>query len=131
MKKSLALILCVIMVMSFATMAFARVPSFTMPPEFNVSVAISNLGTITLESKEAIEAAEAAYAALTDDQKAKVTNYQVLIDARATYDALVASQNPGNGGTIDKTGDSTMVFVAMVVLSMTALVILVFKKRAF
>lgn len=50
---------------------------------------ISAIGTVTLESKRLIEAAEAAYAALTDAQKALVTNYDVLTAARAAYDALV------------------------------------------
>lgn len=50
---------------------------------------ISAIGTVTLESKRLIEAAEAAYAALTDTQKALVTNYDVLTAARTAYDALV------------------------------------------
>ncbi|MBQ8248671.1 MAG: hypothetical protein IJY93_02145, partial [Clostridia bacterium] len=50
--------------------------------------AIDAIGEITLEDEEAIIAAEAAYADLTDDQKALVTNYETLTAARATLDEL-------------------------------------------
>ena len=46
--------------------------------------------TITLEDQEAIESAEAAYAALTDNQKALVSNYDALTAARAALDVLLA-----------------------------------------
>ncbi|MEA5003012.1 MAG: cadherin-like beta sandwich domain-containing protein [Eubacterium aggregans] len=51
---------------------------------------IDALGTITLDSKAAIENAEAGYKALSAEEQAQVTNYQTLLDARSTYDALVA-----------------------------------------
>lgn len=50
---------------------------------------INAIGTVTLNSGTQIEAAEAAYALLTESQQALVTNYQVLVEARAAYDALV------------------------------------------
>lgn len=50
---------------------------------------INAIGTVTLNSGAQIEAAEAAYALLTESQQALVTNYQVLVEARAAYDALV------------------------------------------
>ena len=50
--------------------------------------AIAGLGTITLKSEDAIAAAEAAYAALTDEQKAEVDNYDVLLDARSAINQL-------------------------------------------
>lgn len=50
---------------------------------------INAIGAVTLESRRLIEAAEAAYAALTDSQKALVSNYETLTAARAAYDALV------------------------------------------
>lgn len=53
---------------------------------------IDAIGKVTLESKRLIEAAEAAFAALTDSQKALVTNYETLAAARAAYDALVKEQ---------------------------------------
>ena len=43
-----------------------------------------------MDSKLAIDAAQAAYDALTDDQKALVSNYQTLADAALAYDKLVA-----------------------------------------
>ena len=51
---------------------------------------ISAIGTVTYNSLSAITAAESAYAALTDAQKAKVTNYSTLTAARSTYNALDA-----------------------------------------
>lgn len=50
---------------------------------------IDAIGTVTLNSGAKIEAAEEAYNKLTESQKALVTNHQVLVDARAAYDALV------------------------------------------
>ena len=51
---------------------------------------IEAIGTVTKDSKNAIDAAQAAYDALTDDQKALVKNYQTLVDAALAYDKLVA-----------------------------------------
>lgn len=56
---------------------------------------INAIGKVTLESKRLIETAEAAYDALTPAQQKLVTNYDVLVAARAAYDALVA-QEQGN-----------------------------------
>ena len=44
------------------------------------------------DSGSAIDTAEAAYAALSDDQKAEVTNYETLTAARLAYDTLVAAE---------------------------------------
>ena len=57
-----------------------------------VIAAIDEIGEVTLESEAAIIAAEEAYAALTDAQKALVTNYETLTTARATYDELVEAE---------------------------------------
>lgn len=54
---------------------------------------ITNLGEITLESKEALENARAAYDALTDAQKMLVTNYEVLVKAESIYHELEAFDN--------------------------------------
>jgi len=80
---------------------------------------IDAIGKVTKESKDAIEAARVAYDALTDAQKQLVTNYDVLTKAEEAYKGIAA------------TGDSTMLFVALVMLSMTGLVVLTSKKRAF
>ena len=50
--------------------------------------AISAIGTVTLESQNAIDAARAFYSTLTDAQKAMVTNYEVLTAAEAEWKAL-------------------------------------------
>ncbi len=50
---------------------------------------IADLGEITIDSKDAIEQAEAAYEGLSEDQKAYIQNLGILEEARLTYDALV------------------------------------------
>lgn len=45
-------------------------------------------GNITLDSGPFIEAAEAAYDALSDAEKQEVTNYAVLVSARSQFDEL-------------------------------------------
>jgi hypothetical protein len=92
---------------------------------------IAAIGEVTLEKETAITAARAAYAALTDAQKALVTNIDVLVAAEDALATLKSQVKPGGDGAIDKTGDGTMMFVAMALLSMTALVVLVSKKKAY
>lgn len=58
----------------------------------SVIAKINAIGKVTLNSKALIEAAEAAYAELTESQKALVTNYDVLVAARAAYDELVQTE---------------------------------------
>ena len=49
---------------------------------------IDQIGTVTLESREAIETARNAYDALTEEQREYVTNYSVLTEAEAELEAL-------------------------------------------
>ncbi len=49
--------------------------------------------TLKLATRDSIESARAAYDALTADQQALVSNYQILLDAEAT----MATLNPGGG----------------------------------
>jgi hypothetical protein len=49
---------------------------------------INAIGEVTLESKNEIEKAEAAYNDLTEEQKSSVTNYQTLLDAREEFDVI-------------------------------------------
>ena len=56
----------------------------------DVTEKINEIGKVTLESKTAIEAARAAYNALTDDQKPLVENYDVLTAAEADLARLEA-----------------------------------------
>ena len=51
---------------------------------------IDAIGTVTLDSEEAIKAARDAYDALTEEQKAQVGNYQTLLDAEAKLADLKA-----------------------------------------
>lgn len=53
-----------------------------------VEETISAIGTVTMESLGAIEAAEVQYAELPDGSKEKVENYSTLQDARAEYDRM-------------------------------------------
>ena len=68
-----------------------------------VVFAIDNLGEINEENyltkSERLTFIEQTYQALSSDDKQKVTNYQLLVDARNTFDQLVASLNVEN---IDK-----------------------------
>ena len=54
----------------------------------NVNALISAIGTLTIESDEAISAAEKAYAELSDKQKEKVSDYSTVADARAAYTVM-------------------------------------------
>lgn len=56
----------------------------------NVSDLISGLGKVSLASKEAIEAARAAYDALTEEQK-KLVDIEALLQAEEAYAALMAA----------------------------------------
>ena len=53
---------------------------------------IAAIGTVTKDSKTAIEAARSAYDALTDGQKAAVKNYQVLVDAEAALANILENE---------------------------------------
>jgi hypothetical protein len=95
---------------------------------------IDAIGTVTKDSEAAITAARAAYDKLTDVQKRLVTNYNTLTKAEADFEALPSDPvNPpvDPDQPIIPAGDDTFVFFALVVLSMTALVVLVSKKRTF
>lgn len=143
MKKTISLLLCVIMVMAIATCAFAKLPAGGIPigggtttdPTADFKAMVEGIGEVTLEDKEAIEEAEAELDRLkTLAGKAWALQYAsaleqwttALEDARTEYDALVAAQNQP-----PKTGDGTMVFVALAMLSMTAMVVMVAKKKAY
>lgn len=78
-KKILALILAGVMALSVTGCGEAK----------KVTELIDAIGTVSDSSEEKIIAAEEAYAELTDKQKNKVQNYDVLSDARDAYDALI------------------------------------------
>ena len=59
----------------------------------NVINLINAIGTVTKESGSAIAAARTAYNALNDDEKALITNIDVLLEAETVYNQLNASQD--------------------------------------
>jgi hypothetical protein len=65
---------------------------------------IDSIGEITTESGLAISEAEEAYAALSADEQKDVENYQILIDARDTYQsiALDSFQSAIEAGNYDE-----------------------------
>ena len=67
---------------------------------------IDAIGTVTLDSEEAIKAARGAYDALTEEQKAQVGNYQILLDAEAKLADLQAAD--GVEKLIDAIGTVTL-----------------------
>lgn len=54
----------------------------------NVDKLIGEIGTVTSDSKEAVEKAREAYDKLTDDQKKLVKNYQALLDAEKALELV-------------------------------------------
>ena len=62
-----------------------RLPELVLPLTgwyvHDVEQKIAAIGTVTLDSEEAIQAARAAYDALSDQRKAQVSNYDVLLAA--------------------------------------------------
>ena len=62
---------------------------------------------ITLDSREAIEAARAAYNALTDSQKALVKNLDSLIKAESVYDAITEKQETENQDVHEQKGEDS------------------------
>ena len=74
-----------------------------------VTAKINALGTVTsLESKTAVEEARAAYNALTEAQKARVTNVNVLEAAEAKIKVLeeAGNQNNNNGNNNNDSGNN-------------------------
>ena len=69
-----------------------------------VAEKIAAIGTVTLESKTAVEAARTAYDALSDAQKALTSNYETLVAAETALKALqdAADKKTPEEETIDK-----------------------------
>lgn len=72
-----------------AVAAVAVLALFVFNKAGQVERSIDKLGEISLSSEEAIVAAEEAYAELSEEQQAKVENYDVLVQARSEYECLV------------------------------------------
>lgn len=54
---------------------------------------ISDIGTVTLDSLSAIEMAEEKYNALDSSGRKKVSNYDILVDAKKEYNRLLKQNN--------------------------------------
>ena len=70
----------------------------------NVEKLIKDIGTVTLDSKAAIESARAAYNALDDSLKANISNLAFLEGAESAYKLLVGQS--GGSGSGSGTGGS-------------------------
>ena len=88
---------------------------------------IAAIGTVTKDSQAAIEAARAAYNALTDDQKALVTNYKALATAEKEFEEISKAVAP------DQTGDTALIipFALMMTTSAACLVVLILCKKKY
>lgn len=76
-----------------------------IPKAKSVMKLISEIGDVTLDSEDAITIARNAYNALTEDEKAKVENYDVLVAAEKRFDELKAQSVDE---LIDEIGNVTM-----------------------
>ncbi|MBR2867724.1 MAG: hypothetical protein IKB88_01500 [Clostridia bacterium] len=81
MKKIVSIIMIAVLIFSLS--------SCTSSKAKNVSDLINGLTNVSLTSGKAIETAEAAYNALSDNQKKSVKNYDTLVDARTYYDKIM------------------------------------------
>jgi hypothetical protein len=94
-----------------------------------VAAQITAIGAVSLDSKATIEAARAAYDALSDYQKTLVTNYETLTAAEKTFADLNKPVNPDN----PQTGDNTpiVLFTIMMVASAACLAVLTLSKKKY
>lgn len=107
---------------------------------------ISAIGTVTLESEPAIQAAREAYGRLPEDSKAGVKNYDVLVAAEEALDALKNptenpqqpstgndDQEPGTAGQGPSTGEQgglVFIMLSMIVSGAAILSVWMDRRRA-
>lgn len=72
--------------------ALAAALCFLLSDTRKVTVAIREIGTVTLDSEDQIVQAEQLYSELTESQQDKVSNRDVLFAAREEYDSLVTEK---------------------------------------
>ena len=82
MKKAISLLLALAMCLSLCACGKSKAAQ-------EAQDAIAAIGTVTLDSEEAILYAEKLYGILTDNEKESVENRLTLVDAREEYDRLV------------------------------------------
>lgn len=85
MKKVISIVLALLMVLSLS--ACGKSEDVVIVEGF-----INDIGTVTLDSGDAIEKALHAYSMLSDKEKSKVENYNLLIDADYAYSKLLEEQ---------------------------------------
>ena len=94
MKKSLAIMLVLVMAMSFIACGKSQAVK-------DVEAAISSIGEITLDSDQSISNAEKLYKGLSEKDAQTVENYTELTGAREKYNALVYEAAIGNMESYD------------------------------
>ncbi|MBQ8580270.1 MAG: PIG-L family deacetylase [Oscillospiraceae bacterium] len=87
---------------------------------------IEAIGSVTLESGPAIQNAEDAYAALTEDQKALVNNAGKLTEARAELEALQFEE--AKQEQEDKTLRNSLIILAILVVALIAVLSLLIRR---
>ena len=87
MKKLIALLLAAVMCLSLVACGKSEAAK-------TMDEMIEGIGNVTLESEEAIAAAEKMYEALTEEQKSELDNYALLVAARAELDKLIEESIP-------------------------------------
>lgn len=85
MKKAISLLLVLVLVLSLAGCGKSAAAEA-------VDTMIAGIGTVTLDSEATVKSAEAAYNALTPEQKEELENYAILVAARTTLDSLLAEK---------------------------------------
>ena len=102
MKKVIALLLAMLMTLSLAGCGQSAESKAA-------DALISAIGDVSLDSKTAIEAAEEAVAALTDEDRKTLKNGQLLTDAREKLEGLIAEDEAENiMSAIDDIRDVTL-----------------------
>ena len=130
MKCIFTIMLCAFMALSLCAVAFgAEIEQEIMDAVAQraadqraaaaVVARIESIGEVVKTSGDKIKSARTAYDALTDSQKALVTNYEKLTRAEAAY------------LTIAPTGDSTGIYLAMLLCSAMSLVAMICKRDSF
>ena len=92
-------------VKSYDKLTAAEARLAVLKPAKPVEKLIDAIGEVTLDSESAIQAARAAYDALTEEQKAEVKNYDKLTAAEAAYARLLAEQSERLEKIYKTTGD--------------------------
>ena len=92
-------------VKSYDKLTAAEARLAVLKPAKPVEKLIDAIGEVTLGSESAIQAARAAYDALTEEQKAEVKNYDKLTAAEAAYARLLAEQSERLEKIYKTTGD--------------------------